>query len=139
MLLDVGCDLLLERLQLVVQPLGRHRFLRLPDQPRGRRHSRLPGGLLGVGVARAAMLRLGHLDLVQVHVGVLAALLLVEFEPYTPIPKLLGALADVLAERRVLLAVIVPDHVTDIAPRRTDFADISQRDHGLHVRPGHAG
>ena len=50
-LFDVIGDILFQRLELVVEPLGLYRGLRFTDEPRCCGDSGLPGGLFGVGAA----------------------------------------------------------------------------------------
>src|SRR5829696_6629957 len=76
-------DAVLEGLELLEQLVGRYGFLRLglADQPRSGVDRRAPGLLLGLGLRPVAVGRPGGgLDLVQVDVLELAALLLVVLE-----------------------------------------------------------
>src|SRR4051812_20890932 len=130
---DVLGHPLLERLELVEQLVGRDLLVRLAlaDQPRRRVDRGAPGRFLRLGLVLAGLVR-KRLDLVQVDVVEVAALLLVvldagalALEPHRGVP-------DVLAERRVLLAVGVPDDVAGAAAARLERTHRVHGDRGVH-------
>src|SRR4051794_29268534 len=140
--LDVALDALLERLQLLVELVGRDRLmrLRLADEPGRCVYRGAPGGLGGIGVRAAASLVCRRFDLVEVDVAVLPALLLVALDLHAPPLERARRLPDPLAEGRVLVAVAVAHDVADAAAARLERAHVVDRDDLLHacVVPGSA-
>src|ERR687895_376786 len=116
----VLCHPLLERLELLVELVGRHLLARLgfAHEPRRRFDRRAPGGLVGIGLPRFALVPGGvrrGLHLVQVDVGVLPALVLVVLDAHPLALEALGLLADSLTKRGVLVAAGVLDDIADVA------------------------
>jgi hypothetical protein len=109
--------------------------LRLADEPRRGLDAVCQAASSGSVSASASppdpgRLRRG-LDLVQVDVG--AALLLVVLDPHGPALELLRPLPDLLAERRVLLALRVAHDVAHVPALRFEGADVGDGDYGLHA------
>src|SRR5690349_1153825 len=102
-------------------------------QPGRRLNRRPPGRLLGVGVARVGVLLGSRLDLVEVDVGVLPALLLVIFEADPATFELARLLADRLAERRVLILVGVTYDVALVPSAGLERTHVGDRRDGLHA------
>lgn len=74
-----------------------------------------------------------RLNAVQIDVPVPAALFLVVLDADPSVPKPPRAFPDLIAERRVLIAVRVTPDVSGIAVRRAEDADLGQRYFGLHL------
>src|SRR3954470_6187564 len=135
--LDVLRYPLLERLELVVELLGGRLLVRvgLADEPGSGVHGRAPGGFFGIGVVAAGCRDLGRsrLDLVQVDVGVLAALLFVVLDPNAVALELPGLFPYALAEGRVLVAVAVAHDIAHVAALRLERAHVGDRHDRFHA------
>ena len=90
-----------------------------------------PRGLLWFGVAIGRLVGSG-LDLVEVDVPVLIALLLVELDPNPAALQLLRTLANRLAESGVLVAGIVAQHEAQVAAAGLERAYLLDGHDGFH-------
>src|SRR6185312_15898708 len=87
-----------------------------------------------VRMLRWTCLRWCRLNLVEVHILVLAALPLVVLDPDPSTLKFARLGPDRFAKRRVLVALRVADHVAHIASPGLESAHLIDRGHCFHVR-----
>ena len=129
---DVVGDLLLERLEPLEELFRRDCVLRLarPKEPR----SGLDGGLPGrfIGAFAVDVLALERLDLVEIDVRELAALLLVLLDARRLALRRYRLARDLLLEGRVLVAVLVAQHEARVAGLRLVGVDARDPDFLLH-------
>jgi hypothetical protein len=134
--LDVVLDEVLERLQLLKELVCGKGFFRLwvAEEPGRRFDGGPPGHLIGLVVISVSLCIVERLNRVEVDVLKAVALRFVVFDPRAVPFGLLRTCSDLGPEGRVLVSVLIDEHITRVPRPCLDGLNLANGDDSLHAR-----